>query len=353
MRPLLPVLLVFLSSCVAVGDGAVAASRTEYNVALRRSDDEQLLLNLVRLRYGDRILFLEASALTTQFKFRASADATSDFGSQVPEAFGLDAGVIFEENPTVSYTPLQGADYVQRVLSPVPLEALFLLDNSGWSSERALRVLVEEMNGVANARGANGPTPALAPDYEPFRRVTQLLRVLELRGLTYGAREGDGLAIVFEPEALGTPEHAELCAMLELDPTRREVYVNASAGSRSRRADVLNIRFRSISGAMAFLSHAVEVPERDVAAGRVATTVDAEGRPFDWQRVTDGLMRIRSSETRPAEAAVAVRHRGSWFFIDDRDIDSKSTFAMLGQVLALQAGDVQSTLPVLTIPVGG
>lgn len=47
-----------------------------------------------------------------------------------------------------------------------------------------------------------------------------------------------------------------------------------------------------------------------------------------------------------------VRHRGSWFFIDAADLDSKSTFSLLSQLLALQSGEVPSQAPVLTLPVG-
>jgi len=75
--------------------------------------------------------------------------------------------------------------------------------------------------------------------------------------------------------------------------------------------------------------------------------------PSTGGRVTAGLMRIRSSDTHPTNAAVAVFYRRSWFYIDDSDLDSKSTFSMLGQVFALQSGNVEKMTPVLTLPVGG
>ena len=39
-----------------------------------------------------------------------------------------------------------------------------------------------------------------------------------------------------------------------------------------------------------------------------------------------------SSDKRPENAATAIFYRGSWFYIDDSDLDSKSTFSMLGQI---------------------
>jgi hypothetical protein len=49
---------------------------------------------------------------------------------------------------------------------------------------------------------------------------------------------------------------------------------------------------------------------------------------------------------------VAARYRGHWFFIDDSDLDSKSTFVMLSQIFSLQAGKAEGIVPVLTLPVG-
>jgi hypothetical protein len=106
-------------------------------------------------------------------------------------------------------------------------------------------------------------------------------------------------------------------------------------------------------GTLFYLSHAVEIPEEHRNRGLVTTTLTAAGKTFDWATVTGDLLRIRSRRTHPAQAVVAVRHRGHWYYIDDADLTSKSTFALLGQLFALQAGEVESAAPVLTLPVGG
>jgi len=64
-------------------------------------------------------------------------------------------------------------------------------------------------------------------------------------------------------------------------------------------------------------------------------------------------MRIRSSNGRPAAGSVSVEYRGHWFYIDDSDLSSKSTFSLLGQLFALQAGGGKAISPVLTLPIGG
>lgn len=345
-------LCVMVSGCAMSGPAAIQGSRTDYNIAMRQTDDEQLLLNMVRLRYRDRVLFLESSALTTQFKFGASASASTAFGDG-DTRYGLNGAVVVEEIPTVTYTPLQGGDFVKRMLSPIKIETLFLLNSSGWSGERVFRALVGQMNQVKNAPGANGPTPDKQPEFRDFLRLAKLLRALELKDVVVGARTEEGLVMMFAKKARSLPEYIEFINMLNLDPDVGTYLVTSKVPFMHNSTASLNISFRSFVGVMYFLSQSVEVPDRDVAAGRVTVTRDPSGQVFDWSEVTGGLMRIQSSDQRPDNTAVSVFYRGSWFYVDDSDLDSKSTFSMIGQVLALQAGEVEHVAPVLTLPVGG
>ena len=101
-----------------------------------------------------------------------------------------------------------------------------------------------------------------------------------------------------------------------------------------------------------YLAQSVSVPAVDEQAGKVTVTRNADGSPFDWSEVTRDLFQIKTSAARPVTAAVAARYRGHWFYIDDTDLDSKSTFALLSQLFALQAGPAESIRPALTLPVG-
>jgi hypothetical protein len=342
------IICALLASCASVGPKLVTGSRTDYNVVLRQADDQQMLLNLVRLRYRDQAMFLEVSALNTQFSVSNEVNANTAFG-QVDNVVGVSGKVVLQETPTVSYTPLKGADFVQRVLTPISLDTLFLLDTSGWSSDRLFRIMVDEMNGVENANGANGPTPEREPVYQEFKRVALLLRQLELENLVSDANYQNRPVLFFEPEARDRAEYLELTGILGLNPNKLIFPVTVAARGS---ANSINLSLRSFAGVMYFLSQSVQVPEEDVAAGRVTVTRDAAGRPFDWQLVTEGLLEIKSSPERPENASVAVNYRNSWFYIDDSDLDSKSTFSLLGQVYQLQAGDAKSLVPVLTLPVG-
>jgi hypothetical protein len=79
---------------------------------------------------------------------------------------------------------------------------------------------------------------------------------------------------------------------------------------------------------------------------------------FDWRQVTDGLFTVKAvcQKKRPACAAVAVFLRGYWFYIDDTDHATKSTFNLLRPARRLDLGatavERRGGGPVLTLPVG-
>jgi hypothetical protein len=85
----------------------------------------------------------------------------------------------------------------------------------------------------------------------------------------------------------------------------------------------------------------------------VTVTKAAEGRPFDWSKVTGRVLSIHSQAQTPDRAYVAVKHGGSWFFIADDDQSSKATFTLLNVLFSLQSTSGKGKSPLLTLPIGG
>jgi hypothetical protein len=155
-------------------------------------------------------------------------------------------------------------------------------------------------------------------------------------------------------QAAEEPEVGQIVELLGLEPGRSSYdFRTGGRSTAAGRRTEISIRPRSLMGTLFYLSQAIDVSQKHRDAGLVTDTLDAEGNSFDWTRVTGDLLRVHSQPTRPGNAAVSVRHRGHWFYVDDADLNSKSTFALLGQLFALQAGGVESIAPVLTLPIGG
>jgi hypothetical protein len=87
-----------------------------------------------------------------------------------------------------------------------------------------------------------------------------------------------------------------------------------------------------------------------VRQGLVRVTLGHDGKPFDWNQIAQGLFHVQSSSTVPEHAFLRVRYRGYWFYIDDRDLESKSTYTLVSQLFSLQAASGTMQSPLLTIP---
>ncbi len=353
-RILLVACVAALTGCSLSGPTSIRTSRTNYNAAIAETSSEQLLLNLVRLRYRDVPLFLEVSSVTTSFEIAADGSATASITTPDIDLLTLRSGLRFSERPSVTYLPLQGEQFVRKLMTPLETETLALMYHSGWSIERILKVCVQRLGPLENAPRASGPTPRSAPKYEGFFEATDLLQVLWQRGdleLGLSAEEGSSaLVIRFNHDASRSSEVQRLKELLQL-PAGTELR-GLTASQTEITGEGVGLVTRSIMASMFFLSQGVIPPDRDVELGNVTLTLDEAGAPFDWLRITGGLMHIESGSAAPETAYVAVRYRKTWFWIRDNDLDSKATFALLGQLLELQSGGVEGTKPVLTLPIG-
>ncbi len=343
-----------LPGCSGLGPSTIKGNRYSYNTTLQTSNDQQLLLNLIRLKYRDTPYFLEVNSVAAQFKFRADANADATAQSGLKTILGLGVGASVEENPTVSYAPLQGEQFIQRFLSHIPLQNIFLLTRSGWSFERILRVCLERVGSLKNAPTASGPTPKIAPVYEGFKKAANLIRKLQLKDVHTLYLETRGntpeLIFQFEKTASSFSELQQLNKLLGLPPENLRFVLTTHPSDDNPQH--IRVETRSLLGVMYYLSHGVESPEEDRAGGKVTLTRHSSGEPFDWAVVTGDILKIHSQSSRPQQAAISVNYRNSWFFIDDSDLESKSTFSLLAQIFSLQSGNAKDMGPQLTLPLG-
>jgi len=348
--------IIMVAGCHPAGPSSVRTGRASYNMVIQQTNNEQLLLNLVRLRYRDTPYFLEVSSVSTTFDITASAAGILSLPESESKTYELGTGISFSEQPTVSYTPLQGEGFVTQLMSPIDLNTINLLYHSGWSVERIFRICLQSINNLKNAPSASGPTPDYVPKYKRFREVVDILRRLQLQGvLDMGHVRSDDpnspqIEIRISHDVLDSEQVRRLLDLLGLGRGGSRFRLTTEVGTGGK--DQIAVVPRSLMGSLFYISQSVEVPPSDELDGLVTVTRDAQGQPFDWSAVTGGLMTIYSSEHLPENACVTVSYRGHWFYIMDSDLTSKSTFSLLSQLFALQAGEVKSTTPILTLPVG-
>ena len=398
------------AGCTSFGPDALYRNRLHYNEVVKTSTEEQLLLNIVRLRYTDTPSSLAVSGIAAQFERAQSAgilpfftaaggDVNRSFWAVLPQLQASGA-----DRPTFSLTPLDDQEFTRKLFTPMPLDGIVYLAKTTWPISTVFRLYLENLNWVPNAQTASGPTPTEAPRFAEFLRGMEALQSLQQRGqIVFGTESREepvgsplpaasltardqleaaksdyayrlneqGTAwtlyrtvqqpvLRVDPAALGSAEVAAVVRIFRLRPglTQYDVtseQLNPFASTHPPEGvSSIDLETRSLLQALYYVSHGIEVPPEHLAQGLVTVTRDTNGGPFDWRQVTRDLFRVRAARgrERPAGAHVAIAYRGYWFWIDGTDQQTNSTFSLLVELSRLEVGGGKTGAgPLLTLPV--
>jgi hypothetical protein len=355
-----------------------------YNHAVKSAADEELLLNIVRIRYLDTLDFVATSSISSSLSLGLTGGGRGGTDLETGTVGGLGYGEIsYSTRPTFTFTPQRGSEFAEGLIKPVGLDIITYLVSSDWDVKMLLHLLVRRLNGLDNELGLPNPR---------FNELTDRLSALQASNQLFvgfvseseavsdpiEARNVSGTDLVeaakagfrFEAERSGGPlvltalrsqpvlaieQGAEdgdaVRSLLRLAPDR--TFYDLDPGTRlgipSPEQSAINVRTGSLLRAIIYLSQGIAVPEEHVEQGLTSR----EWPPGSPGRVIDDIFKTSVSKRRP-NAQLSARHRGYWFYIPDDDLTSRFTFFHLAELfrLGLATGETQAA-PVLTLPVGG
>lgn len=362
----LALLVLAVAGCRSLGPRTVSGDRFNYNEAGAKSTSEQLLLNIIRLRYGEPTYWLEITAMLSQYEIKSGGGLSwFDYTLQplnnpaLRAVYGLDpdpalnqrqdVNVQFTDRPTITYVPLQGREFADRLMAPIPPATIIYLAESGWPIDRLLDCCVQRINGVSNLP-VHDIKVSQNYDPAPFKRISTLLRALQDRGELRFGLEYDvvdkSIYLETPPESETNREVAfELRQLLGIEHrVPRLKLVNKPDRSKD---DELAMQTRSLVAAMFALAGSFSPPEVHIETGEVLPGAPAE------QNASAKWLDVRFSNLPVKDAFVQVHHNGQWFYIAQSDYISKRTFALLTYLLSLQTADMSGMGPMLTVPTGG
>ena len=359
--------LIVLSGCSAFGPRTVSRDQFNYNKAVADSTRNQMLLNLVRIRYLEEPVFLAVSSILTQYVYEGGAGVGTsivlDGGAEDASTVAAEANVNYEERPTITYIPIEGREFSERMLSAIPSATMFAAAQQGWSVDILMRLGISRIGAVENMSFEAIPPPGIIdlPEQnkreieklKKFQNVINLLTVLaDMEAFEVRLMEEDGKKknILIFAETLPQAAQSlvsEIKDLLDLSP-HRNTY-NITDHVTDVKEDEISIQTRSLSAIMAFMAKGVVVPPEHLANGWV----------IDYQIPTPkggetGLIpfRMLSSKERPINTFAAVRYRDHWFYIENRDIDSKRALGLLIALFRVLAPTGGGAAPILTLPTG-
>lgn len=352
-------ILPFASTVILSGCGSLIASidlhgsRHRLNEAVTITTEEQLLLALVQTRFVHNPGFLDVSVINTQLNWSAGIGGNY---STNPSTGTISPSIDYSESPTITYMPLQGQEFVRRMMVPVSLETLAILMETGWSGDAVLRLVVQRINDIPNSFEGSIADLEIAPEYSKFNRVTHLFDHLighgivflttvpdnhypieswdwknpenlkhgEIRKSTWEASDSPIMLNVHRELRKKGDSESELTELLDLlgvplnnlkprnkfNP-RFDSLILQNAMRPAFEGDIW-VHTRSMQEILYALSWAVQVPTEAKQKGEVSVVRAGDGRPFEWQKMFKGLLTIHWSPSEPSDAAIAVPYQGNW-----------------------------------------
>lgn len=346
-------ILLLSSGCSSFGPATVNRDRFDYITAISDSWKKQTLLNIVKMRYADAPVFLEVGQVISGYEVEGSLSAGGTIGNKTaPGALGdfvnLGAGGRYVDRPTVTYAPLTGPDFIKTMMTPFPPGALMFLIEAGWSVNLIMQVGLQAINGLRNHKGGFVGHPV---DPEFVQLVQSLRRLQEAGALGVSLKREnnneDVTMLFFHTRRLKTElaqDVATVRQLLGIQPDAQEVRITYGADAHT--TNEVALLTRSGFQVMMELASLATVPSEHIAERR---TFGVTHKAADEKPALPPLMVIGSQVEEPADAFVKIRYRDWWFFIDDREFQSKRVFTFLMVLFTLSETGQKLQQPILTI----
>ena len=396
----LAIILVMLTGC-GMQAKIIQSRHWELNDTIRQTKNEQLLLNMVRMRYDETPYFLQLSSITTSFSTGANAAAQATLPEEGPDIYGLSAGINYSESPTVTWSIPDSREFLARFYAPIGTNQLTVLTQSGFDLVDVFRVGSRKINLLRNKEFDMETGEFVPGNFNELLEALELIEKLRRDGVvdmayglmsnyggvtvpisqidTRGVAEGmpysllylsrsPGMAtpysvskpvfLRFSKESDDDPRAQRLRTLLKLRPDLysfpitdvADVSPEAIRAVDGKLAQIfdpdekvshIGLTNRSVIEILRMAANYIEVPAPDVESGLARNRSLADSR----------FLTVLSSPTEPSSAWLKVRYQGTWFYIPATDLDSRESFTLLNAFFSSVVGEVPGAKPLLTLPV--
>lgn len=355
-------LVVVISGCSSKGPDRMQTDRFDYTSAVSESWKEQILSNIVRLRYGDWPAFVTIEQIVTAYTIENTGSLKftgKRFLADQLTNDQIEGGWIgkFSERPTVLYRPLSGKKFVTALLTPAQPASLLALIASGWPADHLSRIAMQSVNDFDNARAEIGFEHRTDVGFAQFTRVLKKLQDANALKVRLVKQGGHAASKTTTPGAQAPvmPALAELRFLPQkLDPdTRKELQdlkqmLGLDADKNSfpvvwdsvnEDPGILRIQGRSVLQVMTALSLGVAIPPEHQKSG---IAIPLEPVPDEDHSGLQPLLQVHSGLAEPERTFTKVKYGNMWYWIDKTDHFSKrSMLYALTLITLLESGDSQ------------
>ncbi|MGY2492379.1 hypothetical protein [Cupriavidus sp. CP313] len=343
--------VALFTGCGSIGPKTIPMDRFDYSTAVADSWKQQMLLNIVKLRYMDLPVFVEVASVVSGYSLQTGVTVGGTLSSErAVQGNFFSSGVqgIYTDRPTITYTPATGEKFLRGLITPIDPKNIFFMLQGGYAADFILSLTVESLNGVRNRSMAGGALREADPE---FRRALALMREVQAAGAVGMRVEEDktkgSTAVLFfrrddvPPDILEKTAEIRRLLKLPADAQRLTLTYSPARGA----ANELSVNSRSMLQVMISFSSYLDVPEAHLKEHSAVPAFEHASTESREDRV-----RIHSGKDRPPDTFAAVHYRDYWFWVNHGDLQTKRALTAVMFFFTLVETGGNERLPLITIP---
>ncbi len=349
---LVGIVVLLASGCASIGADTMVRDRFDYNSAIAESWKKQMLLNMVKIRYGDVPIFLDVASVINQYALEGTVNLGASWLTD-PSSTSQNIGAQgkYTDRPTITYNPLTGKKFARSLMRPIPPLVILSMIQAGYPADQVMRVGVQSINGIQNRFGGAARAQLGDPEFYPLLQAMREIQKSGLIGLRLKKIDKyETTMMVLRSKGAEKLEKELAMVRRILGLKAQENEYRVVYGTVAAQEGEIAMQTRSMLEIITDLSSFIDVPQVHVDENRVNPTLQTD----NIGGVTvEPLMHIHSAVKRPDDAFVAMSYRDTWFWIDDRDLESKRLFSYLMFLFTLtETEEGREGAPIVTIPTG-
>jgi hypothetical protein len=139
---------LLLAGC---GPKRVRADFTHYENSYAVTSNQEMLLNLARLEQHDPTYFFKLGQINSSYRMEAALTGTGQVSTLAnPPASVIPTGggsptLLYENDPSFSFIPVNDQTNAQLLISPVPENVFYSLFQQGWRIDQLFRLMVDRI----------------------------------------------------------------------------------------------------------------------------------------------------------------------------------------------------------------
>lgn len=109
--------VLLTSSCRSVGPNTIRRDQFDYGMAMANAGKEQLLSNIVGLRYLDVPGFMTIASVINQYSLEGEVSLVGGLNASITGAdtFNLGGAGRWSDRPAITYTPVAGQKFARSI----------------------------------------------------------------------------------------------------------------------------------------------------------------------------------------------------------------------------------------------